>query len=177
MNVMILTHHLLLLLLLLCSFVVRTFGHPHYVLMLPHATDVFHDDQLIAAIGHRNPRGHGELNAFGRDFVLHGRQWTPELCQLDSDGDGRSNGMELGDPECTWKRGENVDDDDGMSAASFYKGVLTHPGIANVQWPAATTLERECVSEDGDCEIDEEEEEEEEEEGDWSSTGDAFDEE
>ena len=26
----------------------------------------------------------------------------PYLCLLDSDGDGRTNGVELGDPNCTW---------------------------------------------------------------------------
>ena len=29
----------------------------------------------------------------------------PELCPLDSDNDGRSNGEELGDPDCTWSPG------------------------------------------------------------------------
>ena len=27
------------------------------------------------------------------------------MCGLDSDGDGLTNGQELGDPECTWKPG------------------------------------------------------------------------
>jgi MYXO-CTERM domain-containing protein len=31
--------------------------------------------------------------------------WTP-LCPLDSDGDGWTNGQELGDPDCTWKVGD-----------------------------------------------------------------------
>uniref|UniRef100_A0A7S0FH52 Lipid desaturase domain-containing protein n=1 Tax=Pyrodinium bahamense TaxID=73915 RepID=A0A7S0FH52_9DINO len=54
-----------------------------------------------------------ELNAFGRDFVRLYRDvagggsnesavW-PALCRLDSDGDGISNGMELGDPCCRWQ--------------------------------------------------------------------------
>ena len=29
-------------------------------------------------------------------------RWTAELCQLDSDQDGQSNGVELGDPCCEW---------------------------------------------------------------------------
>ena len=28
--------------------------------------------------------------------------WDECLCGKDSDGDGRSNGQELGDPECVW---------------------------------------------------------------------------
>ena len=31
--------------------------------------------------------------------------WAP-LCPLDSDGDGWTNGKELGDPDCTWKVGD-----------------------------------------------------------------------
>ena len=30
------------------------------------------------------------------------QQWNKELCLLDSDGDGKTNGAELGDPHCTW---------------------------------------------------------------------------
>ena len=45
-------------------------------------------------------------------------QWTQELCNLDSDGDGRTNGEELGDPECIWTEG------DAPSTTSD----ITHPG-------------------------------------------------
>ena len=32
--------------------------------------------------------------------------WTAALCQKDSDGDGQTNGQELGDPCCTWVEGQ-----------------------------------------------------------------------
>ena len=32
--------------------------------------------------------------------------WAPELAALDSDGDGASNGAELGDPDGTWVAGD-----------------------------------------------------------------------
>jgi len=32
--------------------------------------------------------------------------WGPELAALDSDGDGATNGMELGDPDGTWVPGD-----------------------------------------------------------------------
>ncbi|VDP67653.1 unnamed protein product [Echinostoma caproni] len=35
---------------------------------------------------------------------LNSTNWS-ELCKLDSDGDGLTNGEELGDPECTWTNG------------------------------------------------------------------------
>ena len=38
---------------------------------------------------------------------------------MDSDGDGRTNGEELGDPDCTWTPG----------MAPKYSAGLSHPGI------------------------------------------------
>jgi hypothetical protein len=42
------------------------------------------------------------LNPFGEDWRANGFVWTKELCELDSDGDGYTNGEELGDPNCLW---------------------------------------------------------------------------
>ncbi len=39
------------------------------------------------------------------------------MCPLDSDGDGLSNGTELGDPDCTWRPGDRIVNPDA-----------THPG-------------------------------------------------
>ena len=46
------------------------------------------------------------LNAFGKDFRNAGFKWTAELAKKDSDGDGVSNGRELGDPFGSWKKGD-----------------------------------------------------------------------
>ena len=47
---------------------------------------------------------------------------------MDSDGDGRTNGEELGDVSCEWKR----HDDD----VPVYHGKrFTHPGVTNSKWP------------------------------------------
>ncbi len=64
---------------------------------------------------HESASGGDARNAFGiaieelevgcSDF------WGPELAMLDSDGDGRTNGEELGDPEGTWKRGDEAPGD------------------------------------------------------------------
>ena len=75
---------------------------------------------------HVNPSGGGTLTPFGRDInnnylVPSGRtgvvQWNAMLAMLDSDGDGVSNGQELGDP-----------DGDGMTDASIQ---VTNPGDPN----------------------------------------------
>lgn len=43
-----------------------------------------------------------QLNVFGEDWRTNGFLWTKELCEIDSDGDGFTNGEELGDPCCVW---------------------------------------------------------------------------
>lgn len=60
----------------------------------------------VAAIGHVNPNGGGKTNQYGHDFDKAGKKWTLELCQMDSDGDGQTNGLELGDPCCVWAVGQ-----------------------------------------------------------------------
>lgn len=56
-----------------------------------------------------------ETTEFGDD-VEDG--WTSSACRADSDNDGWTNGDELGDPCCIWRRGETP---------TFMEG-LSHPG-------------------------------------------------
>ena len=71
------------------------------------------------AWGHVNPAGGGARNQFGRDFGTAGKVWTPQLCAADSDGDGLSNGLELGDPDCEWSEGQTP----------RYTTGIRHPGV------------------------------------------------
>jgi len=73
------------------------------------------------AYGHVSTSGGGARNDFGNDFSAAGREWTTSLCQQDSDGDGRSNGEELGDPNCVWQVGDTPERTTG----------ITHPGVAD----------------------------------------------
>jgi len=41
--------------------------------------------------------------------------WDETLCRTDSDGDGRTNGEELGDPNCAWTPGSSVSLTIGLS--------------------------------------------------------------
>lgn len=60
-------------------------------------------DAMGGAFGHSG--GAPRVDVFGSDYEKAGRTWTLGLCQADSDGDGRSNGEEMGDPDCVWKPG------------------------------------------------------------------------
>lgn len=93
-----------------------------YQALIPNGDRIPHpcgDDQIWGGVGHYRPGGGGARNPFGIDFAANSKQWTIELCQKDSDGDGRTNGEELGDPNCQWTRGRPAD-------TSL---VVTHPGI------------------------------------------------
>lgn len=76
---------------------------------------------LWKGVGHKNKDGGGERNQFGRDFLNFGKIWSESLCRMDSDGDGKSNGEELGDPNCVWREGD---------IPQFMTGI-THPGVCD----------------------------------------------
>jgi hypothetical protein len=52
-----------------------------------------------------NGKPTGHTGDFGWDFKNQGFAWTTTLCLDDTDGDGQSNGLELGDPCCIWTEG------------------------------------------------------------------------
>jgi dopamine beta-monooxygenase len=51
--------------------------------------------------------------------MIFNKVWNKSLCELDSDGDGKTNGHELGDPECIWTPKQKPAISTGLS----------HPGI------------------------------------------------
>jgi len=73
-------------------------SYPAYVHYIPNGEYRFYDQ----AIGHSY--GAPDLDDFSIDYQNVNLNW-PAVCVLDSDGDGRTNGEELGDPNCTWTRG------------------------------------------------------------------------
>ncbi|KAL3665053.1 hypothetical protein V7S43_009687 [Phytophthora oleae] len=104
----------------LSSFFLQSGARPSFVALVPNGDGV----NGVAALGHVNGMGGGATNAFGKAFVAAGHQWTTELCQADSDGDGATNGEELGDPCCSWSPSTGFD---GASSSTS----PSHPGIPN----------------------------------------------
>ncbi|CAL1525882.1 unnamed protein product [Lymnaea stagnalis] len=113
-----------------------------YQEQLPNGNNVPHPckvNYMWRGLGHENPNGGGARNPFGLAFASAGHKWTRELCLMDTDGDGRSNGEELGDPSCVWTSGQLPSRTDGIS----------HPGVCE---PINSTL---CKGRDSfvNCEL------------------------
>ncbi|XP_062619795.1 tyramine beta-hydroxylase-like [Saccostrea cucullata] len=105
----------------LCLLFASTLGFKYFQSKIPNGDSVPHPckpNYLWHGVGHRNELGGGSRNPFGEDFDAAGKIWTQELCRKDSDGDGKTNGEELGDPNCVWR--ENAIPD---------KNAFSHPGV------------------------------------------------
>ncbi|GAB9467336.1 hypothetical protein Gpo141_00004686 [Globisporangium polare] len=78
-------------------------SYEQYRYRLPNASGV----PNTRAVGHNKADGGGGTNVFGRDFIMIGYgDWNEALCKKDSDGDGQTNGQELGDPCCAWSQAD-----------------------------------------------------------------------
>ncbi|RLN47965.1 hypothetical protein BBJ28_00001683 [Nothophytophthora sp. Chile5] len=96
----------------------QTEASKSFVARLPNGANV----PNVPAIGHSDGTGDSSAtNSFGDAFASAGKSWTAELCQADTDGDGQTNGQELGDPCCEWTQG---------STPRWTSGV-SHPGDAS----------------------------------------------
>ena len=111
----------------------RSLAFPAFYIRIPNGDKVPHvcppsssnpKDHIWPAVGHwRSKGGDGSkysLNPFGRDFGHHGFQWNTDLCRSDSDEDGKTNGEELGDPNCEWTQ---------KSHEPPVANATSHPGI------------------------------------------------
>jgi dopamine beta-monooxygenase len=79
----------------------------NYTLRIPNGENPALGGLQTCVICHVRPQGDGDRNDFGFDYEnTPGLFNWPELYALDSDGDGQTNGMELGDPDGLWQPGD-----------------------------------------------------------------------
>uniref|UniRef100_H3GNK3 Temptin Cys/Cys disulfide domain-containing protein n=1 Tax=Phytophthora ramorum TaxID=164328 RepID=H3GNK3_PHYRM len=112
-------------------------ARPAYVALLPNGANV----PGVKALGHVNPAGGGANNEFGLDFASAGTSWTKAFCEKDSDGDGQTNGQELGDPCCEWAESSN--------AVVKWKEGVSHPGNATSKSDPSLWADISCGSSSG----------------------------
>ena len=131
---------------ILASFLaVGVYSRPTYVANIPNA-------ELFVTEGGDTPTGNGKIlghtggvnadrSAFGLDYSNTGGDWS-QLCLLDSDGDGRTNGEELGDPECVFVPGQTpppITDRAQLSNPGDASDTNTYTGEDNTAGTAAST--------------------------------------
>ncbi|RLN89647.1 hypothetical protein BBJ28_00020839 [Nothophytophthora sp. Chile5] len=93
-------------------------GYSMYAAKVPNGDKV----PGVTALGHMDPVLAGPMNEFGMDMIDAEFTWTKEFCQKDSDGDGQTNGQELGDPCCEFVHRKNA-------VVRWVEGI-SHPGDA-----------------------------------------------
>ena len=125
-------------------------AHETYVRLNPNGANV----NGVAAIGHIDPSGGGAINSYGQAFAGAGHQWTTDLCNADSDGDGQFNGWELGDPCCTWVEGatplflndiSNPGDDKSTTSRPEYN-CSAQPSPSAAATPSVTPTNNDAVT-------------------------------
>ncbi|EEY58615.1 uncharacterized protein PITG_10722 [Phytophthora infestans T30-4] len=104
----------------------------------------------VTALGHLDPKLAGPMNEFGMDMIDADFHWTKEFCMKDSDGDGQTNGQELGDPCCEfvfrknpkvrWTEGvSHPGDATFMSDPKLWEGVACEESIDTAARPPNTS--------------------------------------
>lgn len=105
-------------------------AYKSYVALIPNAGNI----DGYPAIGHPDAAGEEGVNDFGTAFEAAGNEWTTALCQADTDGDGYTNGEELGDPCCTWTT---------SNTAGLITTGVSHPSLASLT-PTNSALKSGC---------------------------------
>eukprot|EP00117_Sycon_ciliatum_P020732 scpid46694/ scgid18381/ Dopamine beta-hydroxylase; Dopamine beta-monooxygenase; Soluble dopamine beta-hydroxylase len=110
--------------------VTQVLGFAHYRLNIPNGFSVQHpcdSSKIWHGVGHQSDQGGDARNQFGLDFKQAGYMWSKALCQNDSDGDGVTNGEELGDPHCVWTPGQPASRTVNITHPGFKTPVATYP--------------------------------------------------
>ncbi|XP_065181006.1 DBH-like monooxygenase protein 2 [Sycon ciliatum] len=108
-------------------------GYAFYRTNIPNGFNVQHPcdpSKTWQGVGHHSDQGGNARNQFGLDFKAAGYRWTGALCRNDSDGDGVSNGQELGDPNCTWLPGQSASRTVNITHPGFKTPIDAHPYVS-----------------------------------------------
>ncbi|KAF1789652.1 hypothetical protein GQ600_4885 [Phytophthora cactorum] len=125
-------------------------GYSMYAMRVPNGDKV----PGVTALGHLDPVLAGPMNEFGMDMIDADFHWTKEFCMKDSDGDGQTNGQELGDPCCEFvfrKSPKSVDTAVKIANASVKAGEepKTEASAVKAEETATeTAVQAETVTED-----------------------------
>ena len=76
-------------------------------------------------------------NGYGRDYCAYDYEWNLRLCAADSDNDGQTNGLEMGDPCCGFSDFGSEFSTTGFTETSSDLG---DPGNADLQSPLSPPL-------------------------------------
>ncbi len=91
-------------------------------------------------LGHPNGNKK-QTTGIARGYYGAGQRWSQAFCQADSDGDGQSNGLEMGDPCCVWTQGATPMFTTGLSnpnsAASTTANEMPNCAAAAAEFQAA----------------------------------------
>ena len=71
-------------------------------------------------------------------FQDAGFVWTEALCRADTDGDGQTNGLELGDPCCVWTGGDDVPEHTSDVSLAGSSASTTSRLMPDCAWMRAT---------------------------------------
>jgi hypothetical protein len=81
------------------------------------------------ALGHPNGITR-KYTLFANSYIAYGRKWSTSLCMSDSDKDGQSNGLEMGDPCCKWVVGSTPTFVTGLSDPNNPLSTTQHTNIS-----------------------------------------------
>ncbi|GMF16336.1 unnamed protein product [Phytophthora lilii] len=121
----------------------ETDASKEFVALIPNGGNVAN----APAIGHSDNTGRSSAtNAFGKAFADAGKSWTSGLCQADTDGDGQTNGQELGDPCCEWTVGSTPRWTSGVSHPSDASQTSNESLWASINCTGVTTVSNSAAS-------------------------------
>lgn len=113
-------------------------GYQEYQAAIPNGANVSRNGVMWPSVGHAvrlASTENGTRNDFGRAFLQAGRVWTRALCAMDTDGDGFTNGEELGDPNCQWTPSSG-----GAGVVGWRTSLITHPAFADSFPPSSVKV-------------------------------------